>query len=137
MEIKVDIEALDGLSTFVGNSVAGKMNADAESTVTGQIRSFDFELSEIGQLHNCEADAVISTLLDINCEGCEYDLLLQAKKHGFIERVSVVLIGWHAYGKDGVGARAWELCQVRAMLSETHIMWYGLESGWERWVLRE
>jgi len=135
IEIKVHINALNGLSTFVGDMAAGK-NLDGKTTVTGQIRSFDFALSEIGQLHNREADAVIPTLLDINCEGCEYDLLLEAKKHGFIERVSVVLIGWHAYGKDGVGARAWQLCQVRAMLSETHEMAYGLGFGWERWVLR-
>jgi len=133
MEIKVDIEALAGVSTFTGESVGGKT---AESTVTGQIRSFDFALSEIGQLHNRTADAVIPTLLDINCEGCEYNLLLQAKKHGFIERVPVILIGWHAYGEVGVGARAWELCQVRAMLSETHRMAYGLGFGWERWVLK-
>jgi len=135
MEIKVHINALDGLSTFVGNSVTGK-NLDEKTTVTGQIRAFDFALSEIGQLHNREADAVIPTLLDINCEGCEYNLLLEAKKHGFIERVPVVLIGWHAYGEDGVGARAWQLCQVRAMLSETHEMAYGLGFGWERWILR-
>eukprot|EP00560_Eucampia_antarctica_P002408 CAMPEP_0197833446 /NCGR_PEP_ID=MMETSP1437-20131217/19074_1 /TAXON_ID=49252 ORGANISM="Eucampia antarctica, Strain CCMP1452" /NCGR_SAMPLE_ID=MMETSP1437 /ASSEMBLY_ACC=CAM_ASM_001096 /LENGTH=745 /DNA_ID=CAMNT_0043437515 /DNA_START=131 /DNA_END=2368 /DNA_ORIENTATION=+ len=135
MEIKVHINALNGVSTFVGDLVTSK-NLDEKTTVTGQIRAFDFALSEIGQLHNREADAVIPTLLDINCEGCEYDLLLEAKKHGFIERVPVVLIGWHAYGEDGVGARAWQLCQVRAMLSETHEMAYGLGFGWERWVLR-
>ena len=132
-EIMIDIEALDGLSTFVGDSEGDKKD---EMTMTGQIKSFDFALSEIGQLHNRTADSVIPTLLDINCEGCEYNLLLQAKKHGFIERVPVILIGWHAYGNDGVGARAWELCQTCTMLSETHEMAYGLGFGWERWVLK-
>lgn len=133
MEIKVDVEALEGESTFVGNLKGGK---NENTTITGQIKSFDFALSEIGQLYNHTADTVTPTLLDINCEGCEYNLLLQAKKHGFIERVPILLIGWHAYGNDGVGARAWDLCQVRAMLSETHEMVYGLGFGWERWVLR-
>ncbi|KAL7493004.1 hypothetical protein ACHAWT_002160, partial [Skeletonema menzelii] len=128
MEIKVDVEALNGVSTFVGDLKGGKKE---NTTITGQIKSFDFALSEIGQLYNRTADTVIPTLLDINCEGCEYNLLLQAKKHGFIERVPILLIGWHAYGNDGVGSRAWELCQVRAMLSETHEMVYGLGFGWE------
>jgi len=134
MEIEVDVEALNGVSTFVGDSKGGKK--EGNKTITGQIKSFDFALSEIGQLNNRTADTVIPTLLDINCEGCEYDLLLQAKRHGFIERVPILLIGWHAYGDDGVGARAWELCQVRTMLSETHEMVHGLGFGWDRWVLR-
>ena len=74
--------------------------------------------------------------MDFNYKGYEYDLLFQEKEHAFIDHVPLILIGWHAYGNDGVGTRAWQLCEVRAMLSETHEMASGLGFGWERWVLK-
>ena len=32
--------------------------------------------------------------------------------------------------------RAWQTCEIRQMLEETHTMNYGLAFGWERWLLK-
>lgn len=59
------------------------------------------------------------------------------KKHGLLDKVSVIQIGWHSYGEIGLGARAWQLCEIRNMLAETHTMTWGLAFGWERWELKD
>lgn len=115
----VNPQDLNGESTFIGDSSGG--------TIKANIKNFNQGLADAGG---------IPTLLDVNCEGCEYDFFLQAKQHGFVEKVPVIQIGWHNYGSVGVGVRAWQLCQVRTQLSETHTMVEGLAFGWDRWVLK-
>ena len=110
---------LAGLSTYIQDSQGG--------SITAYIKNFDFALNEAGGP---------PTLFDVNCEGCEYDLLIQAKKHGFLEQIPYIQIGWHNYGEVGIGTRAWQLCQIRTFLSETHTMVRGLGFGWDRWELK-
>ena len=45
--------------------------------------------------------------------------------------------GMAPYGKVGVGARAWQLCDIRKVLSKTHTMDFGLAFGWERWSMKK
>ena len=69
----------------------------------------------------------------MNCEGCEWEFLVDAKQHGFLDKVPVIQVGWHNYGDVGLGARAWQLCEIRHMLSQTHVLTSGLAFGWDRW----
>jgi len=122
---KVSREALqgdNGVSTFLGDS------ASASGDIDIQIQSFDTVLA----LPSLQ----IPTLMQMNCEGCEWTVLPEALQHGWLKQVPIIQIGWHSYGAVGVGARAWELCHIRHELSKTHTMDYGLAFGWERWSLK-
>ena len=118
--IRVTADALQGESTFLADGKGGDVEI--------KIKTFEHALAQ--------SDG-IPTLLYINCEGCEWDFLVEAKKHGFIEKVPVIDIGWHSYGEIGLGARAWQLCEIRNMLAETHTMSFGLAFGWERWEIKD
>jgi len=107
--IRVTEDALQGVSTFLADGKGGDIEI--------QIKTFEHALAQ--------SDG-IPTLLQINCEGCEFDFLPGAKKHGLLDKVSVIQIGWHSYGDIGLGARAWQLCEIRQMLAETHTMTWGL-----------
>eukprot|EP00557_Chaetoceros_sp_GSL56_P006182 CAMPEP_0176496884 /NCGR_PEP_ID=MMETSP0200_2-20121128/11427_1 /TAXON_ID=947934 /ORGANISM="Chaetoceros sp., Strain GSL56" /LENGTH=326 /DNA_ID=CAMNT_0017894857 /DNA_START=1370 /DNA_END=2350 /DNA_ORIENTATION=+ len=109
-----------GVATYIGD-------ASKEGEIEVKLKTFNFTLAEAGD---------IPTMLDINCEGCEFDFLAQAKRHGLLDNVPVIQIGWHSYGSVGVGMRAWQTCEIRLQLSETHEMVQGLAFGWERWVLK-
>jgi FkbM family methyltransferase len=116
----VSEEALKGQATYIADQSGGSIQA--------QIKSFDYAL---------EDSEGIPTLLHMNCEGCEWQFLEDAKKHGFLNKVPVIQVGWHNYGDVGLGARVWQLCELREMLSETHVMSSGLAFGWDRWELKD
>jgi len=118
--IQVTEDDLQGQSTFLADGKGGDIEI--------RIKTFEYALSQ--------SDG-IPTLLHMNCEGCEFDFLPAAKKHGFIDKVPVIQIGWHSYGDVGLGARAWQLCEIRQLLAETHTMTWGLAFGWERWELNK
>lgn len=122
---KNSLAGKDGVATFLGDGA--DITASAK-LVNITIKSFDYALEK--------ADGIPS-LVQMNCEGCEWDFLKDALEHGWLREVPIIQIGWHQYGNIGVGARAWELCEIRKTLSETHVMDYGLAFGWERWSLRE
>jgi FkbM family methyltransferase len=114
------LQGKNGVSTFLGDASGGDIEI--------QIKSFDYALSHSNG---------IPTMIQMNCEGCEWTVIPEALKHGWLQKVSIIQIGWHSYGKVGIGARAWQLCEIREMLSRTHVMDYGLAFGWERWSIKE
>jgi FkbM family methyltransferase len=118
--------SLQGQATYLGSDT--KKTANNQGDLTAQIKSFDYAIKD--------ADG-IPTVLHMNCEGCEWDFLTDAKEHGFLNSVPVVQIGWHNYGDEthGLGPRTWRLCQLRYMLSQTHNLTNGLAFGWDRWEL--
>lgn len=120
--------SLDGEGTFIGDASTSNQSGNATELLSAKIESFDTALASIGGP---------PTVLHMNCEGCEWDLLPQAKRHGFLNKVKIINIGWHAYGKVGIGARAWQYCEIEQLLSETHTRVSGLPFGWERWILNE
>lgn len=120
---------LAGQATYIADKDKNNSNSGSGGgVVTATIKSFD---------NTIDAAHGIPTLLHMNCEGCEWEFLVDAKQHGFIEKVPVVQIGWHNYGEVGMGTRVWQLCEIREMLSETHIMRSGLAFGWDRWELKK
>lgn len=108
--------------------------AEAEATnftrrmITANIKSFDFAVKEAGSK---------PTLLHMNCEGCEWDLLPQALESGFISDIRVIQVGFHNYGQVGLGKRVLEYCDIRQKMSQTHRLVDGaVPFAWERWVLK-
>jgi len=81
-----------------------------------------------------EADG-LPTLLHLNCEGCEYDLLKQAATSWSLAKIPVIQIGWHNYGD--LGLRVWQTCEIREQLSKTHQLTAGAAFGWDRWLRRD
>jgi FkbM family methyltransferase len=118
---------LKGQATFITND-GNDNNTTGGGANVAEIKSFDRVLGQIGS---------IPTLLHMNCEGCEWEFLVDAKEHGFLDAVPVIQVGWHNYGEVGLGARVWQLCELRQMLSETHTMTNGLAFGWDRWERRK
>ena len=122
---------LAGQATYIADNKgknSGSAGSEGGSEVTATIKSFD---------NTIEAAKGIPTLLHMNCEGCEWDFLVDAKHHGFLEKVPAIQVGWHNYGEVGMGTRVWQLCEIREMLSETHTMTSGLAFGWDRWELKK
>lgn len=120
-EFKVSSSLLKGQSTYIGDS-------KNEGDVLATIKSFEFAVKEAGSK---------PTLLHMNCEGCEWDLLSQGIEDGFISDIPVVQIGFHNYGQVGLGKRAIEYCEIRKKLSRTHRLVDGaVPFAWERWVLK-
>ena len=123
-KFNVTAEDLQGVSTFLmDTSGGGRSKAEIEI----EIKTFDTALSQSNG---------IPDMVEMNCEGCEWTVLPEAIQHGWLKKVPVIQIGWHSYGKIGLGARAWQTCEIRQMLEETHTMDYGLAFGWERWLLK-
>jgi FkbM family methyltransferase len=79
-----------------------------------------------------ELDKEIS-LLNINCEGCEWDLLEGCIEMGWIQNIKVIQIGTH--NRDGRAETIPRFCRIREYLSKSHQM--DIESkpwAWERWI---
>lgn len=123
-KFNVTAEDLQGVSTFLMDGATMASIAEIEIV----IKTFDTALSQ---------SSGIPDMVQMNCEGCEWTVLPEAIQHGWLKKVHVIQIAWHSYGKIGLGARAWQTCEIRQLLEETHTMAYGLAFGWERWLLKK
>eukprot|EP00979_Chaetoceros_neogracilis_P016062 scaffold6907_cov124-Chaetoceros_neogracile.AAC.1 len=120
----VTAEDLQGQGTFLMDASGGDTS---KAKIEIEIKTFDTALSQ---------SSGIPDMVQMNCEGCEWTVLPEAIQHGWLKKVPVIQVGWHSYGKIGLGARSWQTCEIRQMLEETHTMDYGLAFGWERWLLK-
>jgi hypothetical protein len=117
------------LNRYIGDAISSNNNNEEGTTVTAHIKSFANAVADAG--------GQTPTLLHINCEGCEWEMLPAAKRAGFLDTIEVIQFGTHNYGQVGLGGRTWQLCEIRQMLSETHDTMAGdVAFGWERWVKR-
>lgn len=123
--LNVSESALKGQSTYLGGNSS---SSEAGKRVHIRIKTFDQALNVTGGYY--------PTLLHMNCEGCEWDLLPELVETGFLAHVPLLQVGTHNYGKD-LGARVFELCQIRQMISTTHqISNNSIAFSWERWERR-
>ena len=108
-------EDILGESTFIQEQTSGNVEI--------QIKSFAHAARDAGG---------IPSLISINCEGCEWDLVREGLDADFLQHVNVIQIGWHNYG-DHFGLRVLQLCELRRRLSLSHDFVGGIAFGWERW----
>ena len=74
------------------------------------------------------------TVLHVNCEGCEYDVLERLVDTSLIKYIRYVQFGSHR-PVSIQSTIAERYCSLQEKLNKTHRMEYGLPWGWERWVL--
>ena len=136
----VSPESLQQQSTYIGDSIVGggnnnEENGDTNNMMTAYIKTFDFAIQDTGGKK--------PTMLHMNCEGCEWDMIPQAISSGFISNIPIIQIATHNYGSVGLGSRAYEYCTIQSLLNQTHKMvndenyGTGIPFAWERWVLRD
>ena len=116
--------SLRGQGTFLSVSTS---SATPNSGIPITVKSFDEAVREAGGP---------PTLLHLNCEGCEWDLLFEGLETRFIQSIPVIQSGWHNYG-DKLGTRVWQLCDIRRQLHRTHRLTSGVAFGWDRWTRRD
>jgi FkbM family methyltransferase len=117
-QMAVSKRDLAGESTFLGKNTAG--------TIRLYIKSMEDALAQL------EVPQV--SLLHMNCEGCEWEVLTSMGEAGMFSRFVYIQFSAHNYGLEGVGVRGIQLCKIREYLSRTHSMHKGVPFGWERWV---
>lgn len=119
-QVSASKKDLMGESTFLGGTTSGpiKINIQSVEEAMDSIRG-----------------AQKISLLHMNCEGCEWDVLLWMGEKGLFSRVKYIQFSSHNYGPEGVGVRGVQLCRIREYLRKTHTMVKGVPFGWERWVL--
>ena len=164
----VDDASLQGQATFLGDQAAAAAAAVAAAAQNNNYNIKNNPREQQGQTTQPMQAKLVSfetavadaggrkpTLLHMNCEGCEWDMLTQMAETGFLQGIPVLQIGWHNYGRDasrppprttsssssngsnGMGSRVWQQCQIHALLERTHRMEWGVAFGWARWILKE
>ena len=108
--------------------IADSATSEAADTFQVKIQSFPKALAEAG--------GAVPTLFHVNCEGCEWSMMLNLLKRGQLKDVKVIQFATHNYGEVGVGRRALELCEIRQLLNVTHEAVFSQAFAWERWVAR-
>lgn len=73
-------------------------------------------------------------ILHLNCEGCEWELLLRIAERKLFSIFSVIQVSFHNYGATGIGDLLPKYCVIRSELSLTHYPVAVIPFGWERWV---
>lgn len=75
-------------------------------------------------------------LLHINCEGCEWELLMRLMATNMLGSFRFIQISFHNYGKEGIGKLLPQYCLIREALERTHGKIVAIPFGWERWARR-
>jgi len=72
-------------------------------------------------------------LLNINCEGCEFNILESLVEQNVLPNITHIQVQFHpGIIKDGSARR----CRIREYLIKTHYESYNIEWIWERWTRR-
>ena len=124
-------KGLQNQSTFLADFTKAEdgenKGGDSDQSITAFVKSFQYAIQDAGKK---------PSLIHMNCEGCEWGLVPEAIESGFFEGIDVIQIGFHNYGKVGLGQRALEYCEIRRGLSRTHVLDFGVPFAWEQWRLK-
>ena len=115
---------IDGQSTF-GMKDSAKSSSE----------KIKLEIREAaGEVRKLRGESGQITLLHVNCEGCEWELLESIIESDEHTKIKVIQFGSHYFSQ--VKDIATRYCNVRSQLSKTHRMVYGQAWAWERWDLK-
>ena len=75
-------------------------------------------------------------VLNIDCEGCEWEMLPQMLDENFIQQVQVINLSVHNYPQHKLQQRVSDYCVIHQRLSATHVLHKkrAYRFAWERWV---
>lgn len=133
---QVGISNKDGQTTFI---VAGRHgegtvnNSHSASTwgekITVQLRDVHGVLTQIQQ-----QTGQVPDVATINCEGCEYDVLGRMSEMGWLGKIRLVQMSWHAVA--GISNRVQRRCAIEQVLWQHYEPeWHSLY-GWQAWKLK-
>jgi len=94
--------------------------------VTVQIKDFFTAMRETG----LKKDSV--DMLNINCEGCEFELLEFLFAHGLIANYKEIQVAWHPIHTMATPME--RFCRLRTLLERTHTRVYSFWYNWETYV---
>merc|ERR1712083_456956 len=132
----------------------GKKARVVEATIEGQ-STFGMERTKGGKVEKLEIVEGASTLrsllearelkglpseislLHINCEGCEWEMLENLiEQPDVMSKVRCLQVGTHFF-PELVSNLNKRYCKIREQLSLTHRLVWGVPYAWERWDRRE
>lgn len=131
---QVGVSNMDKTTTFTVGGKHGEGSSHTNTTaygqtITVQLRDANALLTEV-QTWTGKVPDVVS----INCEGCEYDVLMRMSQTGWLGKVPFLQLSWHAVG--GVQDRLNQRCAIENMLWTHYDPAYHALYGWQGWKLK-
>ena len=109
----------DGNYVIFLNGEATSSLVQSEKRIVVKCLNFSKYIAKIGRI----------SLLEVNIEGGEYDLILNLIKTGKIYNIQILIIQFHKYSLESELKRA----KIRNLLQATHSEVYCYDWVWERW----
>lgn len=130
--VRVSAEDLIGEGTFIMDSGGGDTDGKLEIQVVDAYE----ELSKYAKATEASSNKAKIDLLQVNCEGCEWEMFVRLIQTNVLQHVGVLQISFHNYGSERIGALLPQYCLIREALEKTHDKVVAAPFAWERWVLR-
>jgi FkbM family methyltransferase len=129
--IVLSTSSLKGESTFVMEGDVKSSDIPPGSSVLEIVDA----ASEVRSILSSTGRSSID-LLHLNCEGCEWELMLRLVEEGMLRVFANIQISFHNYAQAGIGVHMPVYCLIREALLKTHSPVHVVTFGWERWVRR-
>jgi len=126
--------SIEGQSTF-GMEEGTANDGEKKKTKVEKLRIVEAAsaLRSILNVRHLEGLSSEISLLHMNCEGCEWDMLENLLKEAdLIKKVRCLQVGTH-YFPEWVVNQNERYCKIREQLSLTHRLVWGEPYAWERW----
>jgi len=132
--LQVGVSNSDRWTTFTVGGNHGEGSSHANTSAYGQkinvlVRDVHALLGEVRT-----ATGKVPDVVSINCEGCEYDVLMRMVQTGWLGMVPFVQLSWHVVG--GVHDRLSQRCAIEKVLWEKYDPSYHALYGWQGWKLK-
>jgi len=132
----VGVSNVDRLTSFTVGGKHGEgssATSHANTTLYGQnifvqLRDVNALLAEVQQWTGKVPDVV-----SINCEGCEYNVLMRMAQTGWLGKVPFVQLSWHDVG---IHNRLGQRCAIESVLWDRYDPVYHAPYGWQGWKLK-
>lgn len=113
--------------------IGGAQGEATSQYITGEGRTEQIQIKTLEEaMRDSSAQAV--DLLNINCEGCEFDLLEHATSTGAAAKLARIQVQFHPKTVERGTARR---CEIRRRLRQTHREEYNFPWIWERWARKD
>lgn len=124
-------------ASIAGQSTFGMAGTKGEKMEKLQIVEAASALRNLMGVRQLEGMAEEISLLHMNCEGCEWEMLENLLKHpDVMSKVRSLQVGTH-YFPEWVPNQNKRYCAIREQLGLTHRMVWGVPYAWERWDIKE
>jgi hypothetical protein len=113
---------------------------EIEDTLScGRVEHFTDYKAAVSVIANVAAEnkgSPPNIFLQVDCEGCEFQLFPELLKANVLPHVYAMEIQFHKFrppGADGFTKFVFDYCSISSSLSQTHVMQYGYRFTWELW----